>query len=787
MKKIIFLSILFLPFYLSAQKLHLSGYIYDKTSKETLIGAYISCDSLYSAVSNEYGFYELRIPKKPGTIRITYMGYETPIVNIKATKDTSINFSLSPTENKLSEVEVLAESAMRKLKRADGGSIKLSAKEIKNLSPQLLGESDLLKSLQTIPGVQGGREGTSDLFVRGGNSSENLILLDGVPVYHASHLLGMLSAFNVDAIKNVNFIRGGFPAQYGGRLSSVIDVRLKDGNANKFQKNIDIGILSSKFTLEGPVTKNSSFIISGRITPLNLLADITQRITSKDLNSYFFHDFTAKYNYRLGKRDKLYFSLYNSSDNFIVKTTQATWYQKFTLSWGTSLATTHWIHHFGKNVFSDLSFIYSYYTMQSEIEDKGTTSINNDDVELSGDEKYSSTMDDVGMMWNLNINPGNHYMIKTGVSSIAKTFLPNGIKNQFLTTSVNDTISGKNFYNQEKYKALSNDAYIENIFSPSGNWEFNAGVHFAQFLSDDTSYFSIEPRLSLSWNFIKHFAFKLNFAQMQQNIHLLGNSGMGVPTDIWVPSTKKIRPENNQQIDMGLYYATHNTDSWFNVYYKQYSNVIDFSQGTNFLVSGPETDFLAEADKSWENRILSGTGNAYGLEAYYAHHTDKWKLSAAYSLSWSWRKFKQLNKGKAFPFRYNRRHTIDLHFRYKLSENLSMNATWVYMSGFYATIPKTKYSVGVDGDNFLKNPIYKITIDASPKNNVKAPAYHRLDIGFSLRKEKKRGIGIWNLGVYNLYNRLNTFALYVDGMNMSSVSSLSLFPILPTISYTFKF
>jgi len=792
MKHSIFILLFTLSISGFAQKYNLSGYINDQKTKENLIGAYIyTKDRTISVSANNYGFFSLKLAKGKQQLLVSCVGYKTQELEVIIHSDSLLYISLSPLAVSISQVDVTAKAKKRFIRDAQTGNFTLNSKEIRNLSPPLFGEADLIKSIQKMPGIQGGKEGSSDLFVRGGNSGENLILLDGVPIYYTAHMLGMLSVFNTDAIKNVEFIKGGFPARYGGRLSSIADIRLKEGNKEKFTGKLDIGIISSKFTLEGPINSKSSFIISGRTTPLSYLALLAEKIGQSSINLYHFYDFTGKFNYQLSKKDKLFISFYTGKDAFSTKfgekqNSVESYNSSFGLNWGNKIALLRYNRQWNHKIFSNLSLVYSKYLMQSENKISGLDSLKKELVHFARNETYRSLTNDLGAMFNLDVQISNNYFLKYGISLTNKIFQPNAIEFKNIQKSNQDTLLNKLLANNLKHEAFDFDTYIENQIQISKNIHLNAGIHYNQFILTDTSYQSWEPRMSISFVLLPHLSLKSSYARMTQNIHLLGNSGVGFPTDIWVPSTRKIKPEHSEQASLGLYSQWN--DKWqasLEAYYKILKNVVDFSQGTNFLRDGPETNLLEESDQNWQDRILTGKGEAYGVEYYLKRETTKWNFSLAYTYSISWRQFAQLNKGQRFPFRYSRKHVFNCNFSYALSSKFTINAAWEYMSGYYVSLPLRKYMAGGFGGSDYY--YYRIIQESGLKNNFQVPAYHRLDVGCSYQKIKKRGTAIWTLGVYNVYNRKNPYAIIPVAVSLDEITQVSMFPVLPSISYRYVF
>ncbi len=539
------------------------------------------------------------------------------------------------------------------------------------------------------------------------------------------------------------------------------------------------------------MNSKSSFIISGRFTPLSYLALLAEKWTTKNINFYHFYDFTGKFNYKLTKKDKIYLSVYTGRDMFKTKfeyddaQDAVSSLTSFKLQWGNKIALLRYNRQWSKKVFSNLSLVYSKYQMISGNEAQGADLYKNEIVNYKKKENYSSGLNDLGLLFNVDAQLSNKYFLKFGSSVVQKEFFPKAIEYSNVQQSKKDTLYDNLAGNKLNIKAIDFRSYIENHIKLLPNLNLNIGIHFNTFYVEDTSYYSIEPRLSLSYSITPNLALKTSYSRMTQEVHLLGNSGVGFPTDIWVPSTKKIKPESADQLSIGLY--TQWLEKWqatVEAYYKELKNVVDFSQGTNFLKNGHETDLLNESDASWQDRLFTGKGQAYGIEFYLKRETPKWITSISYTYSKSWRKFSQINRGQSFPFRYNRDHVFNFDFSYKINAKLSVTEAWQYMSGYFVSLPVRKYFGRVNSEGV--NYDYVIT-EKSSKNNFQSPAYHRLDIGISYKKTKKQGTAIWNFGVYNAYNRQNTYAIIPMGVSLEQITQISLFPILPSISYRFIF
>lgn len=753
-------SLLALNHSLLAQHVTISGYISDKRNGERLTGAIVYAPQLQlGAAGNTFGFYSLTVPAGGDSveIRASYVGYQTYTRKVSSSQNTAMNIELEESRE-LKEVVVTGQKdALHE--RTQMSSIDLPIQTIKSL-PALLGEPDIMKALQLLPGVQGGNEGTSGLYVRGGSPDQNLILLDGVPVYNASHLFGFFSVFNADAIKSVELIKGGFPARYGGRLSSVIDINMKDGDKNKIHGEGGIGIIASRLTLEGPIKKGkSSFMVSGRRTYIDVLAAPFMKGDSK--GGYYFYDLNGKANFTLGKKDHVYVSGYFGNDKFYFsnKNSDVSGSSKFSgaIQWGNITAVGRWNHEFSPKLFGNLTTYYSQYkfvvTAESSTNNNGST----DDFLL----KYTSGIKDLAAKYDFDFYATPNNNIKAGVGVIAHTYTP-GAQTVKLNTggTQSDTTLG-----QSILYSTETDAYIEDDIRISKTLKANVGVHVAGFKVREKFYNSVQPRLALRYLINEKLSAKASYVQMNQYINLLTNSSIGLPTDLWVPSTDKLAPQLSRQGAAGLAY-TH--DAGFEVslegYYKTMENIIEYKEGASFFNS----------TTNWEDKVESGKGTSYGAEVFVQKKKGKFTGMLGYTLSWTNRTFANLNNGQTYPYKYDRRHDFKIAGVYTISKNIELSAEWVYGTGNAITLPIGYYQ-GLNGQ--------EVTVYGS-RNGYRMPAYHRGDVSIRFTKEKARWTRSWILGAYNVYNRKNPFFIYEDNGGFTQVS---LFPIIPSISYQFKF
>ena len=768
-----------LPLSLFGQKYTISGYISDKATGEKLIGANVyDLKTLQGTTTNNYGFFSLTLPADSVHLTVSYIGYNAYSNQMLLNKDMQLNISLS-SALELEQIEVTAEMTERIEERTQMSTISIPIQQIKAL-PAFMGEVDILKALQLLPGVQSGNEGASGLYVRGGSPDQNLILLDGVPVYNVSHLFGFFSVFNADAINNVQLIKGGFPARYGGRLSSVLEINMKEGNSQEFHGEGSVGLIASKLTLEGPIVKDkASFIISGRRTYYDILAQpfILMATDGAGTGGYYFYDLNAKVNYKISDKDRLYLSAYMGDDKFYFKDkyTEGDYTNKVDgkLRWGNTTAVLRWNHQFNKKLFSNTTLNFSKYKFLTSASNETIDKVNGKTETTSYLLQYFSGIQDWSTKVDFDFIPAPNHFVKFGASAIWHKFEPgatqfklNFIGEQLDTTIANQTVNAGEFA-----------VYIEDDMKISNRLKANIGLHASGFSVNDEFYKSLQPRASLRFLINENLSFKASYAAMAQYIHLLTNSGIGLPTDLWVPATEKIRPQNSHQVAAGL--ARTFMDKYevsLEGYYKQMNNIIEYKDGASFL----------STDRDWQNKVEPGTGWSYGSELFIQKKTGNTTGWIGYTLSWTNRQFEEINFGEIFPYKYDRRHDISVVVIHKINDNIEISGTWVYGTGNAVTLPLQRYpstSEGIDFEDFFYELEYY-----KERNGYRMRDYHRLDLGVTFKKERRWGESAWNFSVYNAYNRKNPFFIYYTSDGKKPVfKQVSLFPIIPSVSYSFKF
>ncbi len=762
------------------QKHTISGTVKSLTSGENLIGASIySIRNGKGTTANNYGFYSLTLDRDSVTLRFSYVGHQPLVVNFLLSGDTTVNINLDDG-TQLQEIVISADEEIQETTRM--GTIDIPVEQLKKM-PALLGEVDVLKVLQLLPGVQTGVEGSSGLYVRGGGPDQNLILLDGVPVYNASHLFGFFSVFNADAINRVELIKGGFPARYGGRLSSVIDISMKEGNNKEFRGEGSVGIVASRLTVEGPVSKNASFIISGRRTYIDVLATPLIKLASKgdQTAGYHFYDLNGKINYQINDKNRVFLSAYTGDDKAYGRsryeyTSPPADTEKqedeFGLRWGNLTTAMRWNSIITPKLFSNVTATYSRYrfnifadfTESYSRQDTSYTDYFHTDY-ISGIRDYAAKVD-------FDYIPDPNHYIKFGGQAINHRFSPGVIS--FSASEVPDTTLGAQRIIVNEYFI-----YLEDDFRISDRLKVNAGMHASAFYVEGRWYRSLQPRLAARYLITPDLSWKASYASMTQFIHLLTNAGIGLPTDLWVPATALVGPEQSFIWSTGAAYNLRNKFEFsLEGYYKKMDGLIEYKEGARYV----------GIDNDWQTKVGTGIGESYGAEVFAQKKTGKINGWIGYTLSWTNRTFPEINEGRTFPYRYDRRHDIGIAAAYAWKENREFSLTWVYGTGNAVTLPQSSYK-GVPfnpWDYFVGKEIEFY----GDRNSYRMRGYHRLDIGYTTTKKTKWGERSWTIGVYNVYSRRNPFFMDLgqeEGTGDPKFIQYSLFPVIPSIAYRFKF
>ena len=779
-----------------AQKRTISGYVMDAASKETLIGATVfDKNSGKGCATNNYGFYTLTLNQGEVDLQVSYVGYTQQNKALDLKENLSLNFMLE-TNTTLDEVVVEGTRALMNARSPQMSVVELPVQQIKSI-PTLFGEADVLKAIQLLPGVQNGSEGSAGMYVRGGGPDENLLLLDGVPVYNVNHMMGFFSVFNPDALKNVTLYKGSFPAHFGGRLSSVVDVRMKEGDMQQYHGNVSVGLISSKLNFEGPIVKDKlSFNLSFRrtygdllIKPALWIARRTEDDMTKLKAGYYFYDFNGKLNWKISDKDRLYLSFYSGDDaiyfgvkyrDYAYDDTQYTDNMGLNWKWGNKVSALRWNHVMSQQLFMDASINYTQYRHNLGMEIKEEASyLNYQNVVFNAyNMAYKSGINDLTAKVDFDYTPLPNHEIRFGGSYTYHQFRPEVQSLKITSGEFNvDTIVGSsNVFAHETALYAEDNMTLGDIF------RVNAGLHYSTFTVEGKTYQSVQPRLSTSVMLASNLSLKAGYAYMTQYVHLLSNSSLSLPTDLWVPVTKNIVPMNAHQVSLGAFYELPRLfDISLEGYYKTMDNLVEYKDGASFFGSS----------ETWENKVCLGKGWAYGVEFLVQRSFGKTTGWVGYTWAHAKRQFDRegmtINEGKVFPAKYDRRHDLSITVQHKFSDRFDLSGTWVFSSGNCGTLGTQIYEGLPDWD-------YIPQIQALERNNFRMGNYHRLDVSMNFHKQKKHGVRTWNLSVYNAYNHNNPFLVYTSyGFDENThqekkvLMQASLFPIIPSVSYSFKF
>ncbi|MBL7818276.1 MAG: TonB-dependent receptor [Saprospiraceae bacterium] len=776
MKRQIHLSLLFVLFahFLHAQeRFSVSGAVKDAKTGEELIGASVRLKDkpTVGTLTNEYGFYSLTLEKGTYTLLFDFIGYNQVEKTVVLDKNQKFDVSIGETAKQLSEVVISAKKADENIRTAQMGVEKIDVKDVAKI-PVLFGEKDILKTIQLLPGVKSAGEGQSGFYVRGGAVDQNLILLDEAPVYNANHLLGFFSTFNSDAIKDATLVKGNAPPQYGGRLSSVLDIKMNEGNNQDFGASGGIGLISSKLNLEGPIQKDkSSFLLTGRRTYADAFLKLSNDSTLNN-NTLYFYDLNAKVNYKLSSKDRLFLSGYFGRDKLGFG-------DVFGIDWGNATGTARWNHVWNDRLFSNTSLIYSNYDYKIKIS-QNSTNFN-----------ITSQIED----WNLKqefqffSNPNNSW--RFGFNVIHHDIVPGNITNESTDGS------GPTFGDLQKRQSLESAIYAGNNQKIGDKLELNYGLRLSVFnvlggsnyYNIDTkgnitdtldyakgsivkTYINLEPRLSLAYTLTPSVSLKAAYARNTQNMHLLTNSTTTSPTDRWVSSSNIIKPEIADQFSIGYFqnFADNKYELSLEAYYKTMQNQVDYRDGANLRVND-----------AVETELLFGKGRAYGLELLLKKKSGKFNGWISYTLARSERQLDGVNGGSWYPARQDRMHDIAVVGIYQLNPKWTLGATWVYYTGNAVTFPSGKYNVA---DQILWY--------YTERNGYRMPAYHRMDLSATWQLKKgKRWESELAFSIYNVYGRENAYSINFrqseTDPTKTEVVQTALFKQVPSISYNFKF
>ena len=768
----------------SQKRITINGYIKDAATGESLIGATLTVPGIKQkgVTSNNYGFYSITLNEGVYDFIFSHVGYLGASFRLNLHSDTSITANLVSGVALSQEVIVVGKKRDNNVKAAQMGKISLPIEQIKSV-PAFLGEVDLLKVVQLLPGVRNAGEGSAGIYVRGGGPDQNLILLDDAVVYNTGHLFGFFSVFNSDAIKNVSLIKGGMPAQYGGRLSSVLDVSMKEGNNQNFQVDGGIGLIASRLSVQGPIKKNkSSFIISGRRTYIDALTKPFVSSTSQFKGSgYYFYDLNAKMNYTFTDKDRIYLSGYFGRDVFDFKNNQQS--LNVNIPWGNATGTVRWNHIFNKKLFGNLTTVYNDYNFTFKA------------LQNNFDVKLASGIKDITIKQDFDYYPFAKQKIKFGGMYTFHQFTPSVVSGR------QDSISFAPQNAQIKY-ARELALYLQDDWELSDRLQMNGGIRYSLFQQVGPStvyttdidgnrldsvvftkgkslktYSGFEPRLSVRYSINDETSFKGSVSRNIQYIHLVSNSGSTLPTDIWVPSTYRVKPQLSWLYAIGLFknFKNKTFETSVELYYKSMQNQIEYKEG-----------YTPNSLEDTENSFVFGKGWSYGSEFFINKVKGRFTGWLGYTLSWTWRQFDDLNFGLKFPAKYDRRNDISVVALYELNKKWKLSATFVYGTGNAVTLPQRFYII--DG---------VLTQEYSSINQYRLPSYHRLDASAILTPKKNQGRkwkSEWVFGIYNAYSRKNPYFIYfdqagnpLDGSLQIQAKQVSIFPIIPSVTWNFKF
>ncbi len=766
MKKILYtIFILFTSQAIWGQLYTISGYVKEAESGETLIGATVLAPSLEKgATTNAYGFYSLTLPGDSITLEYNYIGFEAITKRLFLDKDITLDIELGLESNELAEVVVKANSAREQVNSTQMSVDQISTKEAKIL-PALFGEVDIIKTLQLKPGIASGGEGSSGIVVRGGGPDQNLFILDEALVYNPSHLFGFFSTFNSDAIKDVKLYKGGFPAQYGGRLSSVVDVKLREGNRKKFAAKGGLGIISSRLTLEGPLKKDKgSFIVSGRRTYADIFTRQVNKAKEDDpeytpIPDYFFYDLNAKLNYDLGEKDRLFVSGYFGRDVFGFSSEDF----NFDFDWGNITTTARWNHVFNPKLFSNTTFTFSDYQY--------TIAFGFDVFDFV----LNSGVRDYNLKTDFYYAPNNQHNIRFGADVTRHNFNVGRFEGR--SEEESDPI----FSADSGFKASETALYVSDDFEVNDKLKLYGGLRFSGFYNDGKFFMGLEPRFSMKYSVNDNLSLKSSYTRMYQYVHLVSNSGASLPTDVWYPTNKTVKPQFSDQVAAGVTVAIGKQFLLSNeLYYKWQHRQVDFRDGADLFVN-PNLD----------EEFVFGKGYSYGNEIYFEKKEGKFRGWVGYTLAWTWREFPDIDEGQRFPPRFDRRHDISIVSVYDLSKRFTFTGSWVYNTGNAISLAAARfYFQDIQGSRPDIGTIY------TERNAFRMASYHRLDLGMviNLFLKKPKIDGDITFSTYNTYDRRNPYFIYYDletdeNDNVLGVKAkqVSLFPILPAATFNFAF
>lgn len=765
-----------------AQSYTISGYVTETGSGERLVQANVfEKGSLKGTTTNAFGYYSFRLPTGQYNLSYSYVGYNSLLLPVMLKGDTVINIELTGMQE-LDEIRVTATDPEAERYRLLISQLNVPVEKIKSL-PAFLGEADVYKTLKLLPGVQSGNEGQSGLYIRGGGPDQNLILLDGIPVYNAEHLFGIFSVFNPDMIKNIELYKGGFPARYGGRLSSVVDITSKDGNLHEWKGSFTVGMIASKINLEGPIIKGKTSVnFSARRSYIDLFSKPVAKKLFDENNfaEYYFYDVNLKVSHIFSDRSRLFFSSYYGYDDVSTSIYDSylqssnRWRERnvFGLEWDNLVTSLRWNYVISQRLFANFTLFSTSYNFAAnhrytkESEEAGYF----DDFEIF----YGSRIADKGIRFDLE-----HFIVPGFTMRYGYHFTDQGF--QYAFSDQKQTYNRSNLRSFiggqfDMGKPWLHEFYGEGDLKLADRLHINAGLHASFYMTDEKNFSSLQPRTSVIYQISDRISVNGAYTKMTQYINLLSSSTFSMPSDLWLPSTAKIPPPQSNQFSIGGRMDLGNGISMnVDAFRKDMKGLIEYKEGVNFF----------ENKKDWEDKVETGLGYSEGFE--WLLRRDKGKTTGwiGYTLSWTRRKFDNLNDGRYFYAKYDRRHDISVTLTHQLKPNIDAGLTWVFGSGSAATLPTQQ--IRLEG---LPTGIGQTHVLGyySERNNYRLPNYHRLDVGVNFTKQREKSTRIWRVGFINAYNQHNPFYLYVGWeVNRPVIKQVSIFPVLPSVSYTVNF
>lgn len=774
-----------LTFQANAQQM-LSGFVKDRETSEVIVGAVVKCvETNQNTASNNFGFYSLALPNGNYTIVFIYPGFRNDTLSISLYKSQVQNSELLSNEwikknGKVPEDNETIEGQLQP------GAQKFDATKAKKL-PLLLGEVDVIKAAQLLPGVKSGTEGSSGLYVRGGGRGDNLVLLDGVPIYNQNHLFGFFSVFNNDGINSMQLYKGSYPARFGGRLASVMDVTMKEGNTNAIKGTASMGLVLGRLALDGPLSKDgrTTFAISGRRSYIDLLLRPFNEVGDTDSFSsntdFYFYDFNAKISHQIDEKNRLYMSYYQSKDVLGISVKSLDTFRGATrktdlatgLNWVSNTAAARYTRLQDNNIFANYAVSYTRYKINSFANLRFNSTQGSTNTSWHYNTDFSSGVQDINLLAEYDYKPSQNHHLKYGVYSTTHFFKPGQLELDIdLGSIIEDTILGKN----QNVVTFENAIFLEDVIQINTGTKANVGLRVMNYTTSGKNYLYFEPRLALNEELDSHWIFRLSYALNNQPIHLLANSNAGLPIDIWVPATGKIKPQTSHQFSMGFIgNLNHGFQFIGEVYYRWLRHAIDYAPGANFI----------DVSESWETKVLQGNGENYGLELFVQKQLGDFSGWASYTLSYANRNINGINNGNPYAFRYDQRHNISTSWNYELSDRQSMGFTSVFGTGYPITVPVGQY-YDIDG-----NVVYQY----GGKNNYRMENYFRLDLNYIHHKRKNNLRWAkdvwWNFSIYNVTARANPFVYSVSRRGGNSnglvLEKVSLFRFVPSFSYNVAF